>query len=46
VYVKSCDGCQRSKTKARTVEPGHHRHRQISELFETISLDVLATGTM
>ena len=41
VYVKSCDGCQRSKTKARTVEPGHHRHRQTSDLFETISLDVL-----
>jgi hypothetical protein len=40
-YVKSCDGCQRSKTKARTVEPGHHRHRSVSELFQTISVDVL-----
>jgi hypothetical protein len=39
--VDERDGCQRSKTRARTVEPGHRRHRQVSNLFQTISLDIL-----
>ena len=40
-YVRSCDGCQRSKTKARAIEPGHYRHRTVSDLFQTMSVDIL-----
>jgi hypothetical protein len=40
-YVKTCDGYQRSKTRARTIRPGHYRHRQVSNLLQTISVDIL-----
>ena len=40
-YVQRCTDCLFNKTRARRVHPGQFRSRQVSELFEAFSADVL-----